>query len=270
MSKESILSIFSGLGLLDWAFECAGFTVVRGPDILWNLNIKNFDARPLRGMFAGVIGGIPCQYASVAVKHEHKRKYENLWPEFWRVVSEVSPIWVLGECVPPAKSTCISLFNEASMGASYRIIKFADLGSAQNRTRLIVFKGPRQDEFWRLLDEAGPRYGREWRERIGREPMEAPRYNTIVGEGAPFGGKYYTRTLLKIDLGNPRYIKGDELLDAFDLPADWDIPIYRFPNGCKARMLSQGVPLAAGYALARTVKEITGKERRKKCQKNQC
>ncbi len=30
-----VLSLFPGIGLLDRAFELEGFTVVRGPDVLW-------------------------------------------------------------------------------------------------------------------------------------------------------------------------------------------------------------------------------------------
>lgn len=30
-----ILSLFPGIGLLDRAFEEIGYTVVRGPDLLW-------------------------------------------------------------------------------------------------------------------------------------------------------------------------------------------------------------------------------------------
>ena len=30
-----VLSLFPGIGLLDMAFEEEGFTVVRGPDLLW-------------------------------------------------------------------------------------------------------------------------------------------------------------------------------------------------------------------------------------------
>lgn len=35
MSAPLVLSLFPGIGLLDMAFEEEGFTVVRGPDLLW-------------------------------------------------------------------------------------------------------------------------------------------------------------------------------------------------------------------------------------------
>lgn len=39
-----VLSLFPGVGLLDMAFEAEGFTVVRGPDLLWGGDIRRFHA----------------------------------------------------------------------------------------------------------------------------------------------------------------------------------------------------------------------------------
>jgi len=54
-----VLSLFSGIGLLDQAFEESGFMVVRGPDLLWGDDIRDFHPQP--GHFGGIIGGPPCQ-----------------------------------------------------------------------------------------------------------------------------------------------------------------------------------------------------------------
>ena len=40
-----ILSLFPGLGLLDEGFTRAGFTVVRGPDVIWGGRIESFHPR---------------------------------------------------------------------------------------------------------------------------------------------------------------------------------------------------------------------------------
>lgn len=61
MSKL-VLSLFPGIGMLDMAFEEAGFCVVRGPDLLWGGDVRQFG--PPAGKFDGVIGGPPCQFAS--------------------------------------------------------------------------------------------------------------------------------------------------------------------------------------------------------------
>ncbi len=69
-----VLSLFPGIGLLDMAFEQEGYCVVRGPDVLWGGDIRNF--HPPAGVFEGVIGGPPCQahssFAGLA-RHQGKR-----------------------------------------------------------------------------------------------------------------------------------------------------------------------------------------------------
>jgi hypothetical protein len=47
-----VLSLFSGIGLLDYAFELEGFTVVRGPDLLWGGDVRNVLAFPLRAQIS--------------------------------------------------------------------------------------------------------------------------------------------------------------------------------------------------------------------------
>lgn len=98
-----VLSLFPGIGLLDMAFEQEGFCVVRGPDLLWGGDVRNF--HPLAGKFDGVIGGPPCQCFS-RLRHivaaNGYRTAPNLIPEFERVVGEAKPLWFLMENVEDA------------------------------------------------------------------------------------------------------------------------------------------------------------------------
>jgi DNA (cytosine-5)-methyltransferase 1 len=91
-----VLSVFPGLGLLDRAFEEAGFTVVRGPDILWGGDMRHFHVPP--GVFAGIIGGPPCQPHSTAAEIRGTEAID-LIPEFVRVVGEGQPDWAVMENV---------------------------------------------------------------------------------------------------------------------------------------------------------------------------
>ena len=86
-----VLSVFPGIDLLGRAFEEEGYCVVRGPDLLWGGDIRTF--RPPAGVFEGVIGGPPCQFAS-RLRNLNPlcgKKHGNLIPEFERVVAEAQP-----------------------------------------------------------------------------------------------------------------------------------------------------------------------------------
>ena len=65
MPGDLVLSLFPGIGLLDSAFEDTGFCVLRGPDVIRGGDVRLF--HPPAGVFAGVIGGPPCQsFSSLA------------------------------------------------------------------------------------------------------------------------------------------------------------------------------------------------------------
>lgn len=96
-SHGLILSIFPGIGLLDRAFEESGFCVVRGPDILWGGDVRNF--HPPAGHFWGVIGGPPCQDFSSLRRDEPTGYGLEMLEEYTRVVTEAAPEWWLMENV---------------------------------------------------------------------------------------------------------------------------------------------------------------------------
>lgn len=104
-SPGLVLSLFPGIGLLDMAFEEAGFCVVRGPDLLWGGDIHRF--HPPAGRFDGVIGGPPCQ-SWCGLGNVNKARWGNqsvlpdMIPEFVRCVEQARPTWFLMENVPAA------------------------------------------------------------------------------------------------------------------------------------------------------------------------
>lgn len=49
-----VLSLFPGIGLLDRAFEAEDFAVVRGPDLIWGGNVRDFHkTQPEQAVLAG-------------------------------------------------------------------------------------------------------------------------------------------------------------------------------------------------------------------------
>jgi DNA (cytosine-5)-methyltransferase 1 len=95
---QLILSIFPGIDLLGRAFEEEGFCVVRGPDLIWGGDVRNFHVP--RGQFAGVIGGSPCPDFSRLRRTSPTGYGVEMIGEFVRIVREAVPNWFLMENVP--------------------------------------------------------------------------------------------------------------------------------------------------------------------------
>lgn len=131
---ELVLSLFPGIGVLDKGFEEAGFCVVRGPDLLWGGDVREF--HPPAGRFEGVIGGPPCQVFS-RVRYVNPlagASTGNLIPEFERVVDEAKPIWFLMENVREAPLPSVPGYEVRGSLLNNRW-----LGGAQNRVHRFSF-----------------------------------------------------------------------------------------------------------------------------------
>ena len=131
---QLILSLFPGIGLMDKAFEDAGFTVVRGPDLLWGGDVRTF--HPPAGKFDGVIGGPPCQAFSrlrFLVEANGYKTAPNLIPEFERILDEAAPRWFVMENVPdapaPRQATATALVCDVDCGGmTSRLRRFSWAG----------------------------------------------------------------------------------------------------------------------------------------------
>ena len=171
------LSLFSGIGGLDLAFEWAGGEVAGMCEIEpycrkilqkhWPEVPLFSDVRELRGEDVGAVdiiyGGFPCQPFSVAGKQKGRDDCRYLWPEFSRLVGEIRPRWVVGENVPgilhiAADDVCADLehkgysvgifdFEAAVVGASHRRERFffvahANSGRLQKREEPGILRTP--------------------------------------------------------------------------------------------------------------------------------
>lgn len=226
-----ILSLFPGIGLLDRAFEEAGFCVVRGPDPLWGGRIQDF--HPPSDMWGGVVGGPPCQsfspLAALAASQGHELM-GNLIPEFERCVDEAWPDWFLMENVEGAPVPEIEAYATTSLVIDNRWI-----GGEQRRRRRFSF-GVYQGDGWRQPVELAPFI--EW------TALEPSRVLTPVT--SCHGGE-------KRANGIARYTLADALA-AQGLPAGFldDAP---FTVAGKLKAVANGVPLPLGRAIANAVKQ---------------
>lgn len=92
-----ILSLFPGIDLFSKPFEERGFCVVRGPDLVLGQDIREFHVPS--GVFAGVIGGSPCQEFSSLNRNEPTGYGLEMLSEYKRIVEEAKPDWWLLENV---------------------------------------------------------------------------------------------------------------------------------------------------------------------------
>jgi DNA (cytosine-5)-methyltransferase 1 len=127
-----ILSLFPGIDLLGRGFEEAGYCVVRGPDLLWGGDIRNF--HPPSKVFDGIIGGSPCQDFSKARRSTPTGYGLEMLTEFSRVIVEAQPSWWLLENVPTVPDVAIPSYIVQRLDLNAR-----ECGSTQNRLRHFQF-----------------------------------------------------------------------------------------------------------------------------------
>lgn len=228
-----ILSLFPGIGLLDRAFEEEGFVIVRGPDLLWGGNVDNF--HPPAGVFAGIIGGPPCQcfvrYAALN-RSIGNRVAPDKTGEFARCVLEAQPEWWLMENSPNVPDLYVSGYRVHRQTINNRWV-----GGVQHRERAFQF-GSR----------TGARLHVEFAalEAIDHAPV------CLASEGRAGRITKRTRNGEQSSQYNPRR-PWAEFCTAQGLPADFlnDAP---FTQGEKYRVVGNGVPLPMGRAVARAVR----------------
>jgi DNA (cytosine-5)-methyltransferase 1 len=231
-----VLSLFPGIGLLDMAFEEAGFCVVRGPDLLWGGDVRRF--HPPAGRFDGVIGGPPCQAFSALRHLVHANGYEtapNLIPEFERCISEAQPAWFLMENVPDAPSPSVAgyivaaeLIRDVWVGGETNRMRRFSLGTVTGTPlRIETAALHRPDPELAVLASGGHR---EVPVAIGGSGKRKKRHT-----GRHLSGEYFAKACR---------LQG--------LPADFlaDAPLT--VEG-KIRVVGNGVPLAMGRAVAAAV-----------------
>jgi DNA (cytosine-5)-methyltransferase 1 len=238
-----VLSVFPGIGLLDMAFEEAGFCVVRGPDVLWGGDIKQF--HPPRRKFDGVIGGPPCQLFSILKRLNPLagEKHGNLIPEFERVVDEATPHWFLMENVEGAPIPGVSGYTVRPY-----LVRDVWVGGQTSRLRRFSFGSlvgmPLEIELQALFAYPEPAAlaggsGREQPVRLGGSGR--PKRTTKDGRVVSSGPNPGARALLS-EMCRKQGLSANFLEEA------------PFTEGGKKKMVGNGVPLPMGRAVALAIK----------------
>jgi len=217
--NQLVLSLFPGIGLLDMAFEEEGFTVVRGPDLLWGGDVKRFHVPA--GKFDGVIGGPPCKGESKLAALNGKPS--SLAEQFMRLWYESEARWFLMEAVKEHVCLSTSVAPE-----THKIFKLNNrwLGEPQHRKRY----------FHSNLDLAP---------HVELAALECHEWNYAVLAGHGGGVGSVQRRMAKYSLQDACRLQGlpDNFTDRLPFTRQW-----------KYEVVGNGVPLPMGRAIARAVK----------------
>ena len=112
-----VLDLFSGIGGFSLGLERAGMQTVafcefdkkaqlvlkkHWPDVPIYDDVRELNGekiKELAGAIDLVCGGFPCQPFSQAGKRQGDQDDRHLWPEYFRLIQEIRPRWVIGENV---------------------------------------------------------------------------------------------------------------------------------------------------------------------------
>src|SRR5581483_5973557 len=153
-------SLFSGIGGIDLGLERAGM------HCSWQVEIDDYATKVLEKHWPHVArfrdiracgahnlsrvhllaGGFPCQPHSTAGKRHASQDERNLWPEFYRLICEIRPEWVLAENVPGILSSEHGRFfggilrdlAGAGYDAQWRVFRACDFGYPHIRKRVFL------------------------------------------------------------------------------------------------------------------------------------
>lgn len=159
------ISLFAGVGGIDLGLERAGMTCVA------QVEIDEFCQRVLKKHWQNVpkykdvldvgkhnlptakviCGGFPCQDVSVAGKRAGLEGHRStLWSEYYRIICEIRPKWVIVENVIGLLSAnqggfftkILREISEAGYDAEWFTIRASDLGAPHQRERVFIVAYP--------------------------------------------------------------------------------------------------------------------------------
>lgn len=157
----NFISLFAGAGGIDLGLERAGMNCVAQIEIVESArqvlanHWPNVDRSILDVRKAGrknlppadlICGGPPCQPHSIAGDRRASLDERDLWPEFYRIIRETLPRWVLVENVPGLLSSengryyrnLLVDLAEVGYDAEWRIIPASSFGAPHRRSRVFI------------------------------------------------------------------------------------------------------------------------------------
>jgi DNA (cytosine-5)-methyltransferase 1 len=187
---------------------------VRGPDLLWGGDIREF--HPPTGRFDGVIGGSPCQDFSSLRRDEPTGYGLAMLAEFARVVTEAAPDWFLLENVARVPDIHVPGYTVQRLD-----LDATECGLKQSRLR--HFQYGDRNGFVIIVE------GRATKPRTAEEPC------CTATEGRRVNRRGFT-----------------DFCELQGLPSDFDLP--GMTKAAKYKAVGNGVPIPMARMVARAVK----------------
>lgn len=163
-----VLSLFSGIGGLDLGFEWAGFETVcfceieefprkvlnkHWPNVPIIEDVRNVTRESVPRVDV-IIGGFPCQdisYAGTGAGIDYdlstgEGTRSGLWWEYWRVIRELRPRYVVAENVAALTNrgldTVLGSLAQIGYDAEWQIVSAASVGAPHIRERIFIVAYP--------------------------------------------------------------------------------------------------------------------------------
>ncbi len=159
----SMLDLFSGIGGFSLAGQWSGFETIQFvekdsfcrkvlnknfPNIPVHEDIKTFNFKEKVNL---ITGGFPCQPFSIAGKQKGRKDERYLWNEFYRIIKEAKPNWIIIEnvsAIVPMELDNIIIDLERE---SYETMQFVLPACAANAPH-------RRDRLWIVANSYGERF----------------------------------------------------------------------------------------------------------------
>ena len=191
-------SLFAGIGGFDLGFERAGLTCKwqveidaycnkilekHWPDVMRYKDVQDCGRHNLKPVDV-ICGGFPCQPISVAGRRKGDKDARWLWPNFYRIICELKPKWVVVENVRGLLSAQRGqLFGEilrdlAQIGynAEWEVLPARCFGAPHLRARVFIIAYPSSAGLQRCVFE------KSLRSKQGASPTKFGNRNIACGD----------------------------------------------------------------------------------------
>ena len=211
-----VLDLFSGIGGFSLGLERAGMETVafceydekarlvlkkHWPEVPIYNDVRELNGRQFEGQSISVIcGGFPCQPYSVAGERLGEKDDRHLWPEYFRLIQEIRPTWVIGENV----FGIVNLFIDSVL---------SDLESAGYRHETLIIPAcavnapHRRERVWIVAHSAG--IGLQG-SRLTGNSHGSSRKNGGTHQSAGTGGRKHNEDVAHTDKERLQGIRADK------------------------------------------------------------